>query len=115
MPEPTAGLPTAAPMVEPTAAPTAAPTMARTVRPDREPDLAGPGGAAAPPGPAAVHHPRPAGLRRPVLVPAAAAHPRRRHRSLVHRPARPARGRRAALPPGPAHAVPADRQGRRGR
>ena len=56
--------PTAAPSGAPTAVPTAAPTAARTVRPDREPDHPGPGGAAAPPGPAAVHEHRPTGLRR---------------------------------------------------
>src|SRR5689334_19974023 len=101
--------PTAVPMVAPatrartavptavrtaalTAVPTVVRTAARTVPPDREPDLAGPGGARAPSGPAAVHEPRPAGLRRPLLVPRATAHARRRHRQLLHRPARPARG-----------------------
>src|SRR4051812_33849889 len=115
---PATRVPTAALTAEPTAAPTAAltagPTAARTVPPDREPDLAGPGGALAPPGPAAVHEPRPGRLRRPLLVPPAAADARRRHRQLLHRPARPGHGRRAALSPRAAHAIPADRQGRRG-
>src|SRR5687768_18064605 len=91
-----AGL-TVAPMAVRTAAPTGAPMAVRTVRPDRGPDHAGPGGAGAPPGPAAVHQPRPAGLRRSVLGPPSAAQPCRGDRRLVHRPARPARGRRTAL------------------
>jgi hypothetical protein len=95
-----------------TAVLTVVPTAARTVRPDRRPDLAGPGGALAPSGPAAVHEPRPRGLRRPVLVAAAAADPGRGHRQLLHRPARPPDGRRAALPARPAHTLPAHREGR---
>src|SRR5829696_4007384 len=112
--EPTVAL-MAARTAEPTVEPTVEPTAARTVRPDREPDLAGPGGAAASPGPAAVHRPRPAGLRGAVLVPAAAAEPGRKHRWHLHRPARPGPRRRAAVAPRAAHPVPADRQGRRRR
>src|SRR3954462_4069804 len=89
---------TAVPMAVPMAVPTAGPTAARPFPLDRDPDLAGPGGALAPPGPAAVHEPRPGRLRRPLLVPPAAADARRRHRQLLHRPARPGHGRRAALP-----------------
>src|SRR3954452_15900243 len=77
---PTAALatqvPTAARTAVPMVARTAVPMVARTVPPDRDPHLPGPGGAAPPPGPPAVHEPRPAGLRRAVLVPATAADPR---------------------------------------
>src|SRR3954452_19301309 len=111
---------TAVPMVARTAVPMVARTAARTVPPDREPHLPGPGGAAPPPGPPAVHEPRPAGLRRAVLVPATAADPRSGHRKrgprrFLRRPARPRGCRRAALAPRAAHPLPADRQGRRRR
>src|SRR3954449_1941362 len=107
---------TAARTAEPVA--TAVPTAGRTAapaegQPEREPDRTGPGGAEASPGPVAVHEPGPGGLRRAVLVAAATADLCRGHRQLLHRPARPHRRRRTAVPAWPAHALPADRQGRR--
>src|SRR5687767_14887309 len=91
---PTAAPGTAEPTAERTAVPTGAPAAGsepprtRGSSSEHAPDPAGPGGAGTPPGPAPVHEPGPRGLRGRVLVPAAAAHPGRRHRRVLRRPAR---------------------------
>src|SRR5688500_4802328 len=84
--EPT-GVQTAEPMAVP-AAVGSGPPRTRGSSSEHAPDPAGPGGAGTPPGSAPVHEPGSRDLRGRVLVPAAAAHPGRRHRRVLRRPAR---------------------------